>query len=46
MIQIKTDKTEKAFIATARTYGIKLAPLSKYFIERSSDHSYEKHLRD
>ena len=41
MIQIKTNKTEKEFIAKARSYGIKLAPLSRYFIEQTTNHYYE-----
>lgn len=41
MIQIETKKDEKDFIMDAKAHGIKLAPLSKYFIAPVPSHSFE-----
>lgn len=37
MMKLKTKRTEMDIISDARSKGIKLAPLSKYFINQSSD---------
>ena len=41
MIQIDTDKNEKDFILDAKAHGLKLAPLSKYFINDENGIDYK-----
>lgn len=41
MMKLKTDRTEMDMISDAKSKGIKLAPLSKYFVDQTSNMNFQ-----
>lgn len=41
MMKLKTDRTEIDILSDAKSKGIKLAPLSKYFVGQTSNMSFQ-----
>ena len=41
MMKLKTDRTEMDMISDAKSKGIKLAPLSKYFVSQTSNMNFQ-----
>ena len=41
MMKLKTDRTEMDMISDAKSTGIKLAPLSKYFVDQTSNMNFQ-----
>ena len=41
MMKLKTDRTEMDMISDAKSKGIKLAPISKYFVDQTSNMNFQ-----
>ena len=41
MMKLKTDRTEIDILSATKSKGIKLAPLSKYFVGQTSNISFQ-----
>ena len=42
MMKLKTERTEMDMMSDSKSKGIKLAPLSKYFVGQTSNGEYPK----
>ena len=41
MMKLKTERTEMDMMSDSKSKGIKLAPLSKYFVDQTSNMNYQ-----